>query len=574
MDLTFAFDTYYLILLHISSIFILLFVNFSIWLKAKKIPLLYSYIAVQGILLFWMISKVFKTVAPDVSLKFFFVLCQYAVVCFLGEAFFIFAFLYAKGRLPAKKYIILMALPAVAFLVILATNPYHLLFYSHFDFWSDSFGPAFYIHQAYSYTLISLGMLLCVGNHRRQFGEKRAQSLLLAAAIAIPLIANVIYVFGWFRRIFGFSPPCDITPISCNISLMVFALATFKYRFFDEIRVARRHALATIPDGILLIDSRRRVVDFNDTFKNMAEGGGLHPKDDSGIFRKPDVKLSFAAYEMAPFLRAHIAPCDTSYEAENGSFYRLICRDVLKKNRACGSSVRVVDLTLTQAILSKMEEKNQRLTVLNQDLNERKEMIRSLAVARTRNFIAGEAHDILGHSVVLVISMLEVARYSLGKDGFDFGRCIARCEELLYDCLRRISLVGRSGGDVSQSSLADRLTKLSNDVRPAAVDVDIWISGDVGMLSGEREDAVFKLCREGVTNAIRHGKAGKINIILRVRSARAEVYVIDNGAGCGKLVKGMGITGMERRLNLLGGSLTCGELDGCGFCLQAELPVR
>jgi len=574
MDIVFAYETYYLILLHIFSVFTLLFVNFSIWLKAKKIPLLYAYLVVQGILLLWMISKILKTVAPDVQLKFVFVIFQYAGVCFLGAAFFVFAFIYAKGRLPMTKTITFMCMPPLLFLMALITNPYHLLFYSRFDFLGDSFGPVFYIHQTYNYILIGAGILLCAKNFLRQFGERWIQALLFTIAILIPLAVNIIYVFGWVKAIFGFSPPCDITPVSCNISLMMFALATFRYRFFDDIKIARRTALASIPDGILLTDGEMRIVDFNDTFKKLYENNCLHAKSGYGIIRRTADMPRLALYEQAFFVTLSPMPFDLVYETDNGCYYKVICRKVVQNSSDYGISLRFVDLTLKQALLEKMARKNEELSVLNEKLEEQARMSRNLAIAKTRNFIAGEVHDILGHSVVLVISLLEVARLSFGKSSFDLGSFIDKAKNTLYDCIKKSPLLGQPDTAAVGHSLIEKINAMISEVGAASIEVEFTVSGHVLTLTTACEDTIFKLCREGVTNAIRHGKAGKIDIILRTPPESIEVYVIDDGAGCKKVLKGMGITAMEERLGTLGGSLLCGPLDGHGFCLHAKIPVR
>jgi signal transduction histidine kinase len=55
-------------------------------------------------------------------------------------------------------------------------------------------------------------------------------------------------------------------------------------------------------------------------------------------------------------------------------------------------------------------EKNQELITLNGSLQRQAALQRELTLARTRNYIAREIHDVLGHSVVLVLSLLEAAR--------------------------------------------------------------------------------------------------------------------------------------------------------------------
>lgn len=576
LTLTFAYETYYIILCHIFSIFILLFVNYAIWLKAKKIPLLYSYLAVQGIILIWMVSKILKTVAPNGDLKFLFVICQYTGVCFLGEVFFIFAYMYAAKKMLAVKYIVLLTIFSAFFLLVIITNPYHLLFYKHFDFWGDSFGPAFYFHQGYNYALILAGLILCSINFSRQFGEKRIQALLFSIAIIVPIAANMLYIFDWFELVFRFEPPFDITPIACNISLMVFVLATFKYRFFDDVKIARRNALALIPDGIILLDDNSRIIDFNDTFKKMYENDELYAENSCGIIKKLPVKQSLALYDKANFVADEIQPADRIYQTEKGCYYRAVCQFIHAEGRACGMSMRFIDNTFRQNILTKVESKNLELDKINKKLQEQACMVRELATARTRNFIAGEVHDILGHSVVLVISLLEVARFSLDKAAFDFSSCINQAEGLLEGCLKRIenSILGQSDMIANQYSLIDKLHMLLNEVKSASVAIELNVSGRIPQLPKQYKDTIFKLCRECITNAIRHGKADKVNIILRFLSDSIEIYVIDNGVGCNNINKGMGIVGMETRLKEVDGFLLYSSVGGQGFCVQAVIPYN
>ncbi len=573
MDLTFAYETYYLILLNLTSIFILIFVNFAIWLKAKKIPLLYSYLVTQGLLLVWMVFKILKNVAPDIGLKYLFVVLQYVGICFLGEAFLIFAFLYLTGKLPAVKYIILMGIVPLLTLFLLITNPYHSLFYSHFDFWGDSFGIVFYIHQAYNYLLILAGIFLCVKVSKSYFGERRKRALLFSIAILIPLAANIIYVFGWFEPLFGFWPPCDITPISCNISLMLFALAIFRYRFFDDIKIARRKALASIPDAILLLDADEQIIDFNDTFKRLFEGGFLYAKEEAGIIKKIADNPQLVLFDPAGFIALAPKNFDITYETETGFYYRAIRQPVIIGEIIRGYSLRFIDITLKQAIMNNTENKNKMLLLLNKKLAEQTSICRNLAITRVRNLIAEEAHDVLGHSVILVISILEAARLSLGKPGFYLKNSLNQATGILKECMKKRSFSGYAYM-ASDARLIDRINSLIDTAGTALVPVELTVSGNIRALAADCETEIFRLCREGITNAIRHGKACKIDIILRFCPQEIMVYVIDDGIGCEKICKGMGIAGIENRLAAIGGSLTCGSYDTQGFFLQAVIPVR
>ncbi|WP_159447962.1 histidine kinase N-terminal 7TM domain-containing protein [Papillibacter cinnamivorans] len=569
MDLTFAYETYYLVELQIASIFLLVTVNTAIWMKAKKIPLLYSYLSVQGALLLWMTAKILKNVSPTVELKFLFVVIQYVGICSLGVLFFAFAFYYAKGRFPAGRTLAVLSVFPFITLLILSTNPLHHLFYSRFDFWGDSFGPAFYAHQAYHYVLIAGGILLCGKNYFHQFGEKRLQAVLFSVAILVPLIANILYVFGWVEPLFGFSPPCDITPIACNISLFMFALAVFRYRFFDDLKITWRAAMDLHPDGILLLDGSGRVSDYNSTFQTLFEGGQLFARNPSDSARRPS-EASVRRFQTAGFPAGKTCFGSHVYETETGGFIRMKCGPVENRGRHIGTFLQFSDATLRQMLLKESEKRNEALSRLNRILENEAGVQRALIVTRRKNYIAREVHDILGHSVVLAITILETARMSPAA-GDELAQSIRNAMEPLKNSIKRNPARETPDGENS-GGLRDMLSALKEDAEKASVSVEISISGRLPELASERAEAAYKVCREGVTNAIRHGGADRVDIILRNAGHGLEIYVMDNGSGCGKIVKGMGLSGMEERLAPLGGRLEFSSPEEGGFSLRAFLP--
>ena len=571
-----AFDTYYIVFYHIVSVFILLCVNFTIWLKAKKIPLLYAYLIVQGIIFLWMFTKICKTVAPDITSKWFFVMLQYAGVCFVGEAFLIFAYLYAFKKIPNIKYIVILAIPSFFFFLIIATNPYHMLFYSSFNYIEDNFGPLFYCHQIYNYILILCGIYLCSKNFRKRFGPKRKQSVLFSIAILIPLIANMLYIFRLFEPLFGFRPLFDITPIACNISLMLFAVAAFKYELFDAVTIARRKALALIPEGILLLNSNYKIIDYNNTFEQLYNCEDLLPLNDNSIvFNRSQRKSPLNLYREASFINPGSSPFSITYPTINQHYYKVIRQPLSTSNKILGISFRFIDITLQQKYLSEVTERNKELADTNQRLEEQACIIKNLAIAQTRNFIASEIHDILGHSVMLVLSILEVARFSLNDPSYDLSDCLNQSSKILNTCLKEIqnSILGLSSTQQIKHSLKDKLNLLIEDFQSASVDIELTFQGEIPQLPAEYSETIFKLCREGITNALRHGHANKINIIIRYLIKNIELFVIDNGQGSQTIKKGFGLKGMESRTKAMNGHLFYGTLGGEGFCIHAEFPM-
>ena len=99
-------------------------------------------------------------------------------------------------------------------------------------------------------------------------------------------------------------------------------------------------------------------------------------------------------------------------------------------------------------------------------------------------------------------------------------------------------------------------------------------------LASDEEDSLYRVVQEGLTNAVRHGKADRIEIRVTRAGDVVMVSVRDNGTGCDKLEEGFGLRHMRERLEMLGGTLSYGNLDQdvedgyTGFFITVKLSVR
>ncbi len=85
---------------------------------------------------------------------------------------------------------------------------------------------------------------------------------------------------------------------------------------------------------------------------------------------------------------------------------------------------------------------------------------------------------------------------------------------------------------------------------------------------------IYRICQESVTNAIKHGNAEKIAISIKNRSGFIELYILDNGKGCGEIIKGTGLSSMESRVQRLGGTINFSSFEGQeGFMVRAGIPM-
>jgi signal transduction histidine kinase len=80
--------------------------------------------------------------------------------------------------------------------------------------------------------------------------------------------------------------------------------------------------------------------------------------------------------------------------------------------------------------------------------------------------------------------------------------------------------------------------------------------------------------RETVTNALRHGQADRVSVMVRFLAEGMRVSVLDNGRGCENINKRMGLAGMERAVRNLGGQIQFTSGEGEGFTVMVAIPVR
>jgi two-component system sensor histidine kinase UhpB len=109
------------------------------------------------------------------------------------------------------------------------------------------------------------------------------------------------------------------------------------------------------------------------------------------------------------------------------------------------------------------------------------------------------------------------------------------------------------------------------------------ISETIGTrLPREVETALFRIAQESVTNAVRHGNARQVRLILRLSASYAILTIADTGDGCEAerlsesaawTSRGMGLAGMRERARLLGGSLAVRSRPGRGCLVRARVPL-
>ena len=203
------------------------------------------------------------------------------------------------------------------------------------------------------------------------------------------------------------------------------------------------------------------------------------------------------------------------------------------------------------------------------------------AVARDRVRIARELHDVVAHSVSVMVVQAGAARSVLDRDPDASVRALGAVEatgrEALTEMRRLLGILRPAGEDADHSPQPslDRLGALIARSRDAGLDVELHVEGRAGPLAPGVDLSAFRLVQEGLTNALKHGGRGRARVVLRWSPEVLEVEVAnrvaDGPAAHGLTSGGQGLIGMRERVALCGGELRAGPI-GRGFVVRARLP--
>jgi signal transduction histidine kinase len=211
---------------------------------------------------------------------------------------------------------------------------------------------------------------------------------------------------------------------------------------------------------------------------------------------------------------------------------------------------------------------------------ERKQLAR-IAEHEERASIARELHDIVAHSVSVMLVGVRGARDVLRTDpdvaDATLGKVETSAEQSLAE-LRRLLALLREPADEAESrpqpSLA-QLDQLVGEYRDAGLPVSLERIGAQRPLPGGFELSVYRIVQEALTNVLKHADAKQVVVTLAFHDSRLDLEVVDDGSPQGQdaVVPGHGLVGMHERVALLGGELETGPREGGGFRVAARLPV-
>ena len=220
-------------------------------------------------------------------------------------------------------------------------------------------------------------------------------------------------------------------------------------------------------------------------------------------------------------------------------------------------------------------------------LEREQEHLTAIAVAHERAAIAREMHDVVAHSLAVIIVQSDGGRYAMAADP-DTGKAVLEtvagtARDALEEMGRLIDLLrGSDDGDLhgdrlvwgldSMSTLVDRARAAGLDVTARIDPVPLAPNSTVGV-------AAYRLVQEALTNTLRHAGPGTgSTITVSGDGDTLVITAVDDGTGHTTTTArpgrvGHGLVGMRERVALFDGRVAAGPRPGGGWSMRAELPI-
>jgi signal transduction histidine kinase len=225
---------------------------------------------------------------------------------------------------------------------------------------------------------------------------------------------------------------------------------------------------------------------------------------------------------------------------------------------------------------------------------DRLERERDAALRAERARIARELHDVVTHSVSVMVLQTGAAREIMSRDERRSRELLESVESsgrsALEELRHMLGLLADQDGDAPlapQPGVVE-IPALIEQVRQAGIAVDLIVEGQPRHVSGGVAVAVYRIVQEALTNVIKHAGGAPAHVVLRWSDAAIELEILDRGSpnGAGQREArpgrggqrearpGRGVVGMRERAVMYGGTLDVRLAPDHGYQVHARIPLE
>ncbi|MCX6021821.1 MAG: ATP-binding protein, partial [Chloroflexi bacterium] len=328
-----------------------------------------------------------------------------------------------RSRTLSRRMIVLLAIQPVVTELLTITNGWHGLMWYDARLVDENGliavaftrGPALWFNVAYSYLMIGASILLLVRALFNTPNLYRGQTLALLAGLLAPWFANMLTV----TRVVPYTR-FDLTPFALSITGIAFTWGLVRWRLLDLAPVARGAVVDGMPDAVLVLDARARIVDINPAAQRLVR---LSAKEAIG---QPAAE-ALAPWPVLTERLGGLREGGAEITVEGGGVSRVFDIRVTplfdRRQRFTGRAIVATDITLRK----RMEE----------ELRAAKDAAEAANRAKS-NFLANMSHELRTPrqllaliNDVLDLSKIEAGRMELFVESFDVAHLVHEASSLV-----------------------------------------------------------------------------------------------------------------------------------------------
>ena len=206
-----------------------------------------------------------------------------------------------------------------------------------------------------------------------------------------------------------------------------------------------------------------------------------------------------------------------------------------------------------------------------------------LAAAAERARISREMHDVVAHSLAVVVSLANGATAKLGRDPEQSREALESISEIGRQALadtRRLLSVLRAEEAIAERAPQPGIEQIADLVEHAAstgLAAVLTVRGDPVPVAAGPALAAYRIVQEAITNTVKHAEAATTLAVDLTWTARClRVAVTDDGHGTSRPTDspgGFGLAGIRERAALYGGTATAGPRHQGGWQVSATIPL-
>lgn len=542
----------------------LMLTAFWVLLRGRNSALRHIYFAINLSLIAWMLGILLRVQAPGTMLIWLMICLEYLGFCALSLCLILFGTAYLEEQNLTLSLVVPLAIPIALAYLLVVSNPLHQWFYVQTGNLVQTTGPL-YIPVVVTHAIyIFIGLLLsCIGLVRRM-QKHRTVAVMLIGAILISVIFYTMVLFHVIPAVI------DLKPLFLSLSVLVFGFAVLRYHLLDVTPLARRIILNEINSALAITGLDDRLIDHNQALARLFE-----PAVSIQPFMPVHVlfpQLKQTSREQLPEKREVMIDTISGHQLFEWTIHSVLDR----KGRAVGRVHRLVDIEQEHQLRQLLGEQNKQLEEANSSLKHYVSLASDLRSMVVRNRLAREMHDSIGHTLIILIAILErVVDKKIQMEQDRQQEMLKEAVTMMEQVLQGLTVIPMNKREEAASGqLAEAIRTLSRDTALSGTHLETDLRGAIDQIPKDHAVELIQICREAITNAVKHGHAKTIHLFLQSSQNRYDLVILDDGKGTQKIEKGFGLQNMEQRVHALGGMMRLqSDTSGFGIYITVSFPA-